>query len=490
MFIDRSFYNMLGIAMTAAAFGCGPTPPNDVPVTGKNSADPTWEFTQSETSMTVAESDGRVIVISSNDETDTSDTITYDQTSRRVFAGASQMGHAYSTDGGASWVCGGNLATPHGQVILWGDPALATLRYPSWGTVVMSNLSGRSEGFPADGVVGSVADVLTGACIARSTDGGRTFAAWGCLHHENSFYDGGSMTAYSESGIAAAYFVPNEVQADVWIFDPTQTTPLCVRLPRPFPGLKVIHHPIVRSNERGHLYVMSAVELITGSIVIAAAIYRDGSWSPPKIVASAGQILPGPVLSMGNRKLRTARNFDFDLGRADATTESEELRLLVGSKTSVFPGPGVLELHGYRCDSDLTGCSGVPGWAATGPGDRFRPRIRYAGIGLSTGQALAVWKATYDSRQHNPAGQTLTIFQGNMAFDAWLPQQLTDPHEVCSDLRGYWGDYDEFVSLRPGDLGGPIEFVHAFSDSSAGCKEEDRWEYDTKHLHVSAVRFP
>ena len=83
----------------------------------------------------------------------------------------------------------------------------------------------------------------------------------------------------------------------------------------------------------------------------------------------------------------------------------------------------------------------------------------------------------------------MSIHQGNLAVlpngtRILLPFKLIKSHLVCSDLRGYWGDYDdmELVGFTSSQT---AIFMRAFSDSSQGCTK--RWEYTSHHLHVSSA---
>ena len=65
---------------------------------------------------------------------------------------------------------------------------------------------------------------------------------------------------------------------------------------------------------------------------------------------------------------------------------------------------------------------------------------------------------------------------------------LVGPMLVCSDIRGYWGDYDdlEFIGFVPDTT--TARFLHTFTDSSAGCTK--RWQYTAEAVHVGSAIFP
>ena len=144
------------------------------------------------------------IAVSYNDETGQSQTIAFaDQFSRLVTKGASLMGWSWSDDGGQNWTHGGPLATPKNWSVLWGDPAMAVSGSKS-NIVFLSNLAVPDAKYPAGGISGSFASSpsnIGGACIAKSADGGKSFAIWQCVRNtaalpafsdavNGHFYDG------------------------------------------------------------------------------------------------------------------------------------------------------------------------------------------------------------------------------------------------------------------------------------------------------------
>jgi hypothetical protein len=175
-------------------------------VTGRK-GDPTASGTQSETSATTALVGTTTrIVVTFNDDTNDGTSITYTSTGRHINSGASNMGWSYSDNGGATWNYGGKVKPPSGWPVLWGDPAVTTSQ-TNYSVVFMSNLAIPSGKFPSGGIDGSVdpfapESYLGGACIAKSTDSGKTFAIYQCVTNttpvegvgdatQGHFYDGG-----------------------------------------------------------------------------------------------------------------------------------------------------------------------------------------------------------------------------------------------------------------------------------------------------------
>src|SRR5262249_26844036 len=148
-----------------------------IPVSGQPGQGNTQKFDQSETAVNVSNFAAKsVITVSSNDGTDTDATILYTSSTRKVLKGTSLMGWSYSQDSGATWKFGGKLAPPAGWSVLWGDPAI-TRSHLDQRYVFLSNLAIPDSKFPAGGIDGPVNSYMGGACIARSTDGGITFAS-------------------------------------------------------------------------------------------------------------------------------------------------------------------------------------------------------------------------------------------------------------------------------------------------------------------------
>jgi hypothetical protein len=200
-------------------------------VTGRK-GDPTASGTQSETSATTALVGTTTrIVVTFNDDTNDGTSITYTSTGRHINSGASNMGWSYSDNGGATWNYGGKVKPPSGWPVLWGDPAVTTSQ-TNYSVVFMSNLAIPSGKFPSGGMDGSVdpfapESYLGGACIAKSTDSGKTFAIYQCVTNttpvegvgdatQGHFYDGGSMVASNSGEVFASFVDVATQQIDVY----------------------------------------------------------------------------------------------------------------------------------------------------------------------------------------------------------------------------------------------------------------------------------
>ena len=56
---------------------------------------------------------------------------------------------------------------------------------------------------------------------------------------------------------------------------------------------------------------------------------------------------------------------------------------------------------------------------------------------------------------------------------------------VCSDWRGYFGDYDAMILTGLSQSGG--FYMRFYTDASAGCTK--RWHFTAREQHVSQVTY-
>jgi hypothetical protein len=104
-----------------------------------------------------------------------------------------------------------------------------------------------------------------------------------------------------------------------------------------------------------------------------------------------------------------------------------------------------------------------------------------------------VWAATFVSRDEAPSGNTVIIRRGAPTVlpdgsRSMVAFKLADQGLVCSDTRGYWGDYDDLQFIGFVKNTTTVQFLRAFTDSSAGCIE--RLKFESRHVHVRGVTFP
>ena len=475
--------------------GCSDTSSS---VTGKSAEDPTWSGTQSETASAWSYSDGRdIYVIAYIDDTDDG-TVKYTSDDRIVYPGASTLGWSYSLDRGMSWTYGGKVKPPDGIAALWSDPAIVTSRSNS-NRVYISSLAIDASKIPASGHHGWLDEgTLTGACIARSDDGGIHFAIHSCVSADSDFYDGASMAAASGSDrrIFAAYNDVPKSRIDVWAS--TDGLAPFKQIADPFPGMSMVSHPRM------------AYDASTGALLIAAIadnqqIYMNrlvgDAWAKPVLASLQTSRVE---INVGSQTIRMGSGFSFDVGapsqtrRDDGTIQinDDTVRLLYTTRDADTKR---IYVRGAVCRNDLSACGDVPQWGTT-PGNLNTPRDQWnptvtAWVGAPG--LPPVWKATYQTTDDTPDG--VSIKAGNLAVltngtPIFLPFDLVPPRPICPDFRygspghakrGYWGDYDEkqMVSF---DNSTP-QFLLGFSDSSKGCVSQS--EFTSSHLHVGAVVF-
>ena len=468
------------------------------------------QFDQSETALTTAHlsttdaKDKAIIVVAYNDATDTSATIKYTPEARTVLPGASLMGWSYSVDRGKTWKYGGKVLPPENWAALWGDPAITASGHDP-DIVFMSNLAIPSSKMPPNGISGPVNDYMGGACIARSTDGGKHFQVYQMLTNQNHFYDGGSMAVSPKWGDIFAAFVDAEDgvnQIDIW-HAPNVNAPF-ERLPNPFPGMKMYSHPRIRISPYADNTLFVAAQ--ASDWVLYMTRWHGQYWDPPVAVSN------GPVELYPNTKfttgtvLRTGPQFSFDIGAASTEDLRDAIRVMYTQRDAKTNHLFVTSTHGKL---DLSKFWPAPEWGTTPgylntPGDQFNPNVR-AFLGPNNFQPA--WKATFMNR--NPkAMDKVDLEQGNLGYLSdgtriYVPLYAIKGIPVCPDLRpacnssgwddpsghycgGYWGDYDD-LAIIGFDSSGVAQFLRTVSDSSLGC--QSRWEYTSHHVHVSAASF-
>lgn len=456
-------------------------------VTGQDPA--TLAAMQSETAATTSIASGRHrVVVAFNDMTGNEDKIILGPNSRFIHRGASLAGWSYSEDLGRTWTYGGKLAPPAGWSILWSDPAITTSRIdPS--VVFVSYLAAPDAKFPPSGVNDSPAGAMGGACIARSLDGGVTFAHYQCVNTNHHFYDGASMAASPCGEIYAAYFDLTTTQIRVWRAS-DHNAPF-EEIANPFPRLTVGSHPRLRTSSDSWLYVATEVRATSGQSFVYMNRYRDGQWRTPTQVseAVAGGIATidlGTTVLGSPLRIRGAPQFSFDVGAA-SEGGSDAMRILYTRRSGTR-----LYVEGAACAADLSQCHPVPQWRSS-PGatgdtvDAFNPNVT---TWSGTMSRPPVWASSFYVRNGarvtgvGLASMTLGYFNGT---PLGIPVTLVGNITVCSDTRGYWGDYDDMLHVGF-DKDIPVFIRFTSSDHGKGCTY--RWQHAAQHQHVQSVRQP
>ena len=476
-------------------------------VTGQDKA--TSVTTQSETAGTTSYVNGTSrMVVAFNDETPDANLIVYGPTTRHTKLGATQMGWSYSDSGGATWTYGGSLNPPKGWAALWGDPAMTTSG-ASYNVVFLSNLAMPESKFPAGGIDGSViignskSSYVGGACIAKSSDGGKTFAHFQCVQNTDPvadvpdatlghFYDGGSMASTPTGEVFAAYVDVATSQIDVWR-SPDGNQPF-QRIATPFPNYVVASHPRLRIAPDGSLY--AAAQILANAQLQIYYVYLNhyvnGNWQMAHGASNTTVVYPlvdfGASVQGSELTVRTGPQFSFDIGAA-SEGGGDAVRLLYTRRDG---NTGRLFVQGAACDLALTSCGDLAGWklgtsgANENPIDAFNPDlVAWKGfIGLPPS-----WQGSFVYHFGKPATSVYVAratigYANGQAFT--IPVDIIQNTPVCSDTRGYWGDYDDML-LAGFNSDGSGNWVRFLTDSSKGCSK--RWGFTGQSQHVQVARY-
>jgi hypothetical protein len=460
---------------------------------------------QSETAATTAVVNGKIrLVVSYNDETGQSAKIQYaDATSRLALEGATQMGWSWSDDLGKTWTHGGPLAPPKDWAILWGDPAMATSgKKPN--VVFLSSLGVPKSKYPPGGISGFFTTFgvlgfpIGGACIARSTDGGKSFVQWQCVQNKTAappdqfantghFYDGGALASTPSGAVFAAYNDTETGRIDVWTA-PDENGGF-TQMANPFPNKTAVLHPRMRVGPTGTLYL--AAEMLTNNgVALFMTRLVGGAWTAPVQVAQGSEA--GPDVDLGSVVLgspmivRTAAQFGFDAGTASVQGK-DAVRIVETHKTG-----GRLFLEGTACSADLATCAVMPGWQlgplspGAAPLDNYNPDV-VAWKGDKDHEAS--WQVSFMERfgtsvtAVNVARGTLGYVNGNSLI---VPVDIAKQVPACPDLHKYLGDYDGMLLVGPA-ASGAMSWIRFYTDSSNGCTK--RWKFVAREQHVSLASY-
>ena len=377
----------------------------------------------------------------------------------------------------------------------------------SYSMVFLSNLAMPTSKFPAGGIDGSVitgngkTSYIGGACIAKSKDGGKTFAHFQCVQNTDPvadvsdatlghFYDGGSMASSPSGEVFAAFADIATSQIDVWR-SPDGNKPF-ERIATPFPNYVVASHPRLRIAPDGSLYAAAQILASAETFYVYLSRFTNGQWQVPHGASNTTVVYPsvdfGATVQGSALTVRTGPQFSFDVGAA-SEGGGDAVRLLYTRRDG---NTGRLFVQGAACDLALTSCGDLAGWrlgtssANERPVEAFNPNlVAWKGfIGLPP-----TWQGSFVYRFGKPATSvylaraTIGYVNGS-AFT--IPVDIIKDTPVCSDTRGYWGDYDDMLLTGFNNDGG-TNWVRFLTDSSKGCTE--RWGFTGRAQHVQASRY-
>jgi hypothetical protein len=411
--------------------------------------------------------------------------VTYTDTTRTIQHGSSIMDYSFWNNSTQQWVHR-SVSPPSGFSLLWADPALAG----SGGHVFYSALAspdskwGSASSITDDeNTLGSeVQSRLGGACIARSTDGGKTFAILQCLINDNQdFYDGGSL-AIAGTQLFAAYLVDSSSgRIEVWRSSTLGGT--LSQTSDPFPGVAVNSHPILTASN-GSMFIA----VVDSSGVLRMSEWASTGWRTPVKVTSGISAQATPIAVRNNTTNRTVRHgppFAYACGLGETGQVIDlQCRFLVLKHVSDAPAERGFYFQGARCR--FTGmprwtCGEISGWKT--PADKFTnsflPAVAVGGLGNNQ----FVWKASYWRNTYNSIAaqySSATLVAASIR-SPWTEVTITGPQTPCPDRRGYWGDYDKMAANFNGQSN--MFFARGISDSTETCSPK---LYDT-NVHVSEV---
>ena len=480
-------------ALLLLVAGCALKP---VVVTGKEGG-PGGQ--QSETSFAVNRAGGSTIVtVTYNDGTDQA-AVQYTATTRKSSKGATHLGWSYSSDYGASWTYGGRVAPTDAWPLLWGDPGIAhserDQRYVY--IVTLAVPKAKLDNAPGGVIDGPLNNYIGGACIARSTDAGKTFAMYQCLQTTETdatgdFYDGGNIASDGNGNIYAGWVNTDKSAAHIW--RAVGEGGVFQKLPNPFSdgSYFISSHPRLRVNqETGELLVMAQNN--TGELLIAR--WNGAAWSATWKTGMYAQSYPclasnGATCTSADTVLRTGPQFSFDIGAFGKT--NDHIRMMFTRRSSLN---GRLYVAGAGCNLSDQGCQYIPEWG-TGEGNKdkttsaFNPLVTaYRSADMAGKGEPTLWMGSHTT--YLPATARVTFGMGGLAIVKGANNEDLYVHLVifhlsdrvlCADQRGYWGDYDDLHALGPVPGREGNVFARTYTDSQPSCAY--RWLYTSSPVHV------
>ena len=441
-------------------------------VTGQSASwDPTFNGMQAETSMSIspiAGTNNAVAMITYDDDSNNGSNLVFTQTGRTVSQGTSLLGWSYvvydqtqSFSNIGPWTYGGKVAPPAGWSIFWGDPS--SVAVPGTPYVLISTLAGPASKYQNNGgpATGSVVSYMGGACIALSSDNGRTFGIHQCINDtavdaNGDFYDGSTMAATADGKVFVAYNDTQTGLIDVW--EAPSATGTFKPIATPFPGLTAGGHPRLRAYNNVLLVAEAIARSGTADLYMNYYSPASGQWATPTLVASTVSVVQelGVVASfMGasNQSWRRGGMYSFDAGRP-SRNGNDAIRVAV----TVPPDPvRGLQVQTYGCvtSGGHFNCIRTPEWDPPGSGV-FSPVVRATANSGSSGNPT--WALVYQQVYGSDLVQSLGYFlnvEGNGVRDTVQagtpPDDLNGtgekpwwPQGPCPTMgSGYEGDYDD-----------------------------------------------
>jgi hypothetical protein len=469
------------------------------------------------------------------------------------------------------------------QYVFMGGLAMATDKFNFFAGPSEGNTPGKLTGVFGTSSGGSP---LSGACIYLSRDGGQSVLAGdvACIRDETNlgvndgqtfghYYDGGAMAVVKNfangtpTGHFSAYYAAIDYEYTppieaIWTMPDVTSTPLAFVPDPTLVGNTGAQHPLssldeidthvqLRASPDGFLWKMSA-SFVGGLANAAAQVTNfngvmDGiDYFPADLKinirnrnGSAYNVATNAVIQIGvdigvvnasapgGESIRTAQDFDFDVGLNEEGQTEMRYVYIVALPPTAAAQTGTYYLQGGLCVynpsalagiADLT-CANNPEWVTppTPTPQALFPAIRF---GQQPGTNVPSWTVTYQqltpilaSPGPNVPPVTFAIYAGNFTAGAvFEPVQVTPTQTggACPDVRagtieeyvaefqedapppkngiseagaGYWGDYD---AMGYDPVSG--NFVRAFTDSTQGCPLVQA--LNSHNVNISEVEIP
>jgi hypothetical protein len=453
---------------------CEGPPPPDAPVVDEESAlvsgsNAVTSFGEtdsaSETAMIVNDLYGlKVVAYNSDDHAH----IMYSSGDRLISPGASLMGWSYS--GLAIGALFQRNRVPAQQSIgfpiLWADPALAQI--PGTGNVYYVELAAVQSKMPPNGqpVEGlHIGDVMGGACVARSTNGGGTFAIqpWDCFSDAHQdFWDGTSITTTSTTGpIFVAFRNTMHSTIDVWRTTNSNPNTHFTQGPNPFPGMSMCSHPrLATDTQNAFVLAPDCSGTMWLSCIGTTSICTAGTW-PMQV----GTGFTNGNLTIGGQAFRRGPEYAIAINNANYVYGQDAEILFTQSASD---GHSVIQEESCHLFGSPHSCSPR---GRIDPGvHAFHPALAVSDYVPSGMAEQVVYQASWSQQVGAPTG--VEIFSGLLngpggGTGAIAGRGETGVTEVCSTTTlGYWGDYNANVAVDQLTRGTRPLFWTAFTDST------------------------
>ena len=398
--------------------------------------------------------------------------LSYNNNSQQIFRNASRMSWS-RVNVEANTMTGGTVRPPAGWAAFVGEPAITRNR-SNPNMVYLTNVAIPNSKYPTGGIDGFLTTnasgycgyYLGGACVARSTDDGRTFtvSASDCLANvttscpKGNPYLGSDLETSPEGRVYAAY-LDNSGHVDVYMA-PSPTGAFTKLLRRPA-ILTSSSSPRIKYGA-GALYLL--VESGVGSLYLTrynGGASTTGLWTTPVLVGS----VPHDDLFLGNRDryLHMTEQYDLDIGLNDQG--GTEVRVAYIDRS---PQPD-RQLKVARCTTGSTiTCTRPAAWATAGSGTKIDPAITFVPVTFPDGTRLP-WAVSWYDRRSNPSGSTVELWRGALS-DSQLSAVRQEPsQEPCPSTSAHWTDYDRMAAGTDGFT------LRGFSNSGTGTCTQARF---------------